>query len=102
MDGVEGGNLQIFGKGARHVHTDTLGLRIEVEMTGARHAAFHADQMTLARSAVAHFHGADVAANCLNDARKLMPDHHGHRDRLLSPFVPCPDVEIGAAYPGLL
>ena len=100
VNGVEGGKPEIFGKGARHIHANTLGFGIKVEMSGAGHAAFHADQMAFAGNPVAHFHGADMAADFGYHAGIFMAHHHGHGNGFLGPLVPFPDVQVGAADAG--
>ena len=101
MDGVEGRDLEIVGKGAGDVDADALGFGIEMEVPGPHHAAFHADQVALARDAVADLHGAHMGADFGHDASKFMADHHGHGDGLLRPLVPFPDVQVSAANAGL-
>ena len=63
MDGIEGRNPHIFGEGTGHIDADPLGLGIEVKMPGARHAAFHADEVALAGYPVANFDGTHMTAD---------------------------------------
>src|SRR5262249_28474918 len=101
VDGIEGRDFEIFGKGARHIDANTLGLGIEVKMAGARHAALHADKVALARSPVADLDGPYMTADLSDSAREFVPDHHRHRNCLLRPLVPFPDMDVGAADAGL-
>ncbi len=101
MNGVKGGKLQIFRKGAGNVHSHALGVGIEMEMTGPRHAAFHSGEMALARDPVSHLDSADVRADGFDDAAELVTHDHRHGNGFASPFVPVPNVDIGAADTGL-
>ena len=57
--------------------------------------------MAFAGDPVAHFHGADMAADLGHHAGIFMAHHHGHRNGFLGPLVPFPDVQVGAADAGL-
>ena len=100
MNGVESGDLEIFREGAGHVHAHAFGFRIEMEMPGPRHAAFHADEMAFTGDSVAYFHSAHVRTNFAHHACKFMAHDHGHRNGLLRPLIPFPDVQVSAANAG--
>ncbi len=98
---IEGGQCQIFGKGAGDVDADALGFRVEVITPTARGAAFHADDMAFARYALPDLQIADIRADLNDFACIFMADHHGYRNCSLRPFVPGIDVDVGAADAGL-
>ena len=101
VNGVEGRDLEIFREGPRQVDADALGFGIEVIVPGAGHAALHADEVALARHAVAHLDGADMRTDVRDDPCEFVPNHHGNGNGLLRPGIPLPDVEVGAADAGL-
>ena len=79
-------------------------LVIGAEMAAAGHAvaAAAADDMALAGDDHAGRVIVDVVADLDDLADEFVADHHRHRDRLLRPFVPFVDVQIGAADRGAL
>ena len=48
MNGIEGGDFEIFGKGSGHIYADTLGFWIKMKMASTGHAAFHSNEMAFA------------------------------------------------------
>src|SRR5688572_29354553 len=97
QNGVEGGKLEVFREGARHVDADALGFRVEVKMPSPRHTAFHADEMAFTRNPVAYFDGAYMSADLFDNAAELVADDHRNGYSFLRPLVPVPDVDVGAA-----
>src|SRR5215831_12131982 len=90
-------NSHEFSPRTGTIHADTL--RVWTKMAPAREAiatmsagdvAFAHDQVALCKP----FH---MIAYIIDNAYKLMPDCHRHRNRLLRPGVPVVDVQVRAA-----
>jgi hypothetical protein len=88
--------------GSRIVDADAARGGVEMELSGAALAAEFADQVPLARTALADFQpfyqrtlGDDFASEFM---ARHQPDRHGAR----GPVVPVPDVDVGAADAGLV
>src|SRR6266480_2126997 len=81
--------------GSRHADAD----RVAAQMTppGPAVAAMPAGHMTLDGNALPGREAAHLAADLRDRALELMTDDERHRDRLLRPGIPVPDVKIGAA-----
>ena len=78
--------------------------RVAAEMPPARTAvaALAADDMALARDPLADMVFGDRRADLGDLADELMADDHRHRNGLLRPLVPVPDMHVGAADRGFL
>jgi hypothetical protein len=76
-DGVEGGQAQVFGEGTLFVDADAAGLGVEVEAPRARLAGGLADQVALARDALAYVEVVDVGAQRGDLAREFVPVTRG-------------------------
>ena len=99
---VECRQFQILGKGALLVHPDAAGAGVQVELACPALARVGLDQMPLARAALTHHQICNIAPDFDDLARELMAGDHRHRHSVRCPFVPVPDVNIGAANSGLL
>ena len=86
-----------YRKRTRAVHADAL--RMGAHVAAARHAvaAAAAHHVAFARDDLADLEVARIVAHVDDLADKFMADDHGHRNGLLRPFVPFPDMHVGAA-----
>ena len=99
---VERRHPHIFGEGARDIDADAARLGIEMIAPAARRPAPHADDVALARHALADLEMPHVGAEFGDLARIFVADRHRRRDRLLRPLVPVEDMHVGAADAGLV
>ncbi|MNX93993.1 hypothetical protein D3C86_1262080 [compost metagenome] len=98
LDDVEGRGHHELGEGALTVHADAARVGVQVEVTGAGGFRVQVDDVTLGRDALADLQAAiHVLADGDDLAGELVAGDHGHRDVLLGPLVPVPDVDVGAA-----
>ena len=97
LEGVDRGNRQILGKGAGAVDTDANGVAAQMPPPGAAIAAEAAGDVAFARDAVADGEAAHLGAHVDHLADIFMTHLHRHGDGLLRPFVPFPDMAVGAA-----
>ena len=103
FDDVEGRGHDEFGEGALAVYADALGRGIQMEVTGAGGLGVKVDDMPLGRDALADLQATiNVLANGDDLTGELVAGDHRHRDVLLAPVVPVPDVDVGAADGGAL
>ncbi|MCY1356045.1 hypothetical protein D9M69_424840 [compost metagenome] len=86
-----------LAEGTRAVDADAERVAAQMPAAGAAVAAFAADDMALARHPLADMVLGDGRADLGDLAHELMADDHRHRDGLLRPLVPVPDVHVGAA-----
>ena len=97
FDDVEGRGDDKLCKGTLTVHADAASTGIEMEMAGASRFRIEVDDMALGRDPLADPEAAvDVLANGDDLAGELVASDHGHRDVLLAPLIPVPDVDVGA------
>ena len=99
---VESGQLEILGKGPLFVYPDAPRRGIEVELARPALPRLLADQMPLARAALADLQPFDVAAQLHDLAGEFMAGDQPYRHGPGGPGVPVPDMDIGAADPGLV
>src|SRR5690606_17512556 len=97
LEGVDRGDGEVFGEGAGAVDADADGVAAEMSAPGAAIAAEAAGDVALARDSVADGEAAHLDAHVDDLADIFVADLHRHRNRLLRPIVPFPDVAIGAA-----
>src|SRR5437016_1151058 len=74
---------EILGKRARPIDADPLGVFAQMPAAGEAIAAAAADHMPLAADDLADVKILDVRPGLDDPSDKLMPDRHGHGDRLL-------------------
>src|SRR5947209_15899620 len=95
------GKTDVFRKSTRPVNPDSL--RVGAEMPAPRQAVSTASTHDVSFSA--HYFSrmkiADIRTGGNNLPDKFVPDHHGHRNRLLCPLIPLVDVEVGSTDPGM-
>ncbi len=94
------GQRDEFGKGAGAIHANAGSVCTEMAAAGEAVAAASAGDVTFAGDEVADFEVGDVGADGGDFADEFVADDHGHRNGLLSPFVPLVDVDVGAADAG--
>src|SRR5262249_27527501 len=93
------GKGEVFGKGARPIYADTLGMGTEMPPTRQAIAAPATDDMPLATDDFAGKEIGYVRSHFNNLADELMANHHRHRYRLAGPGVPFVDVDVGSENP---
>jgi hypothetical protein len=88
---------KVFGECAGTIYADAQ--RVAAQMAPARSAvsAMAADDMSLARYALADFVFSDGCAEIRDGSDKFMAGDHGNRHGLLRPLVPIVDMNVGAA-----
>src|SRR4029453_9596673 len=101
LEGVKGRDHQILGEGTLAVDPDAYRVSTQVAPPGAKIAAEAAGDVSFAGDAVADLESANLLSHLDNPPDVFVADVHGHRNRLLCPFVPVPDVHVGAADGGL-
>jgi hypothetical protein len=84
------------------MHADAERVAAEMPSARATVAAFAADDMTFARDPLADMVLGDRRADLSNLADELVADYHRHRNGLLRPLVPVPDMHVRAADGGFL
>ena len=99
---VERRQPQIFGESPRLVDPDPPRRRVEMELPRPDLPRQLADQMPLARTALPDLQPLHQRPLGDDLPGKLMPGHQPHRHRPRRPVVPVPDMDVGAADPGLL
>ena len=97
LERVERGDHQVFGERALAVDADADGVAAQMAAPGAAVAAEAAGDVAFARHAIADREAAHFLAHVDDFAHILVADVHRHRNRLARPFVPVPDVHVGAA-----
>ena len=99
---VEGGQPQILRERPLLIDADTACLGVEVELARAALTRGFADQMPLAADPLAKVQVLHIAAEFDDLASEFMARHQRHRHGARRPFVPVPDMDIGAANAGLV
>ncbi len=99
---VEGGQRQVFGKGAGDIDADAAGLGVQVELARPALAAGMADQVALSGTALAQGQAGDVAAQFDDLSGEFVADDHGRGDGAGGPFIPVPDMHVRPAGPAPL
>src|SRR5438093_11753204 len=94
---VRRGHADVLGERPGPLHADADRVAAQVTPPGPAIAAMPAGHMTLDSNALPGREAAHLAADLRDRALELMTDDERHRDRLLRPGVPVPDVKIGAA-----
>ena len=96
------GNDDVFRESPSAVDADPARVRAEVAASRHAIAAAATDDMPLARDDHPRLVVVHIVADRDDLADEFVPDHHRHGDRLLRPFVPLIDVDVGAADGGAL
>ena len=94
---VRRGHAHVLGERPGPLHADADRVAAQVTPPGPAVAAMPAGHMTLDSNALPGREAAHLAADLRDRALELMTDDERHRDRLLRPGIPVPDVKIGAA-----
>ena len=97
LEGVECGDHQILGKGARAVDANTNGVAAEVSAASAAVTAVTAGDMPFTGDPIADGEAAHLLTDSDHFPNIFVADHHGYRNGLLGPLVPVVDMDIGAA-----
>jgi hypothetical protein len=97
---IGGRNDEIFGKGPGPIDPDALRARAHVSPPSHTITTPATYNMTFARDDLPNMKISHVRSGFNYFAHELVSDDHGHRNSLLSPFVPLPDVHISPAYGG--
>ena len=101
LERVERRDHEIFGERAFAVDADADRVAAQMPAARAAVAAEAAGDMPFAGDAVADREAADLLPQLDDFAHVFVADVHRHRDRLLRPVVPLPDMDVGAADRGL-
>src|SRR5205823_3675305 len=96
----DGGHGHVLGEAAVHVNAQDPGVLAHVGFAGAAGHAVIADDVALARYALADLNLRDAGAALDHFAHELVPERHRRSDAPFRPPVPRVNVEVGAAYPG--
>jgi len=100
-EGVERRDHQVLGERAGAVDADADRVAAQVAAAGAAVAAVAAGDVAFAGDALADLEALHFRAHAGDDADVLVADVHRHRDGLLRPLIPVPDMDVGAADRGL-
>jgi hypothetical protein len=92
------GNGDVFSECAIPVHTQDLGLRTHVGLTGAALEAVPAGDVAFGGYIVTYLDLLDEFSDGDHSAGEFMTDREGWMNSMAAPFIPFPDVEIGSAY----
>ena len=90
-----------FGKGSCTVYANALRVRAEMPPTRKAVPAATADHVALSTHEVPDREVRRVRAQRDDFADEFMPDHEGHGNGALGPFIPQIDVQVGPAQTGL-
>jgi hypothetical protein len=101
LEGVEGRDHQVLGKAAGAVDAHADGVAAQVAAPGAAVAAVAAGDVAFAGDTVTERKAAHFLADLDHFADIFVAHVHGHRNGLLRPLVPVPDVDVRATDGGL-
>jgi len=98
--GVDRRHRDELGEAAVHVDAQDAGVLAHVAVAGAARHAVPADDVALARDALAGLDLGDLGATLDHLADELVTERDRGLDPSLRPAVPLEDVEVGAAHAG--
>ena len=97
---VAGRQREVLGERAVAMQTETEGANAHLATAGATVAAGAADDVPLARDAVADFHVAHLRTDLDDLAVELVAGNQRCAERVRRPVVPVQNVQVGAADAG--